>query len=119
MRDYLIMWVTPRTAESLECLQVIKTVGSSLKNDLTIIAFLIPWPRLLKEMEQFPSSSPFTSFKISDQEPLRRAEAGSRSTCTTCKRRVKYFCYRCVRMVGELGEDGMIPEVSLPINMKM
>ena len=70
-------------------------------------------------MEQFLSSSPFASFKISDQEPLRRAEAGSRSTCPACKRSVKYFCYRCVKMVGELSELGMIPEVDLPINMKM
>ena len=111
--------MTPRTAESLECLQVIKTVGSSLKNDLTNMAFNLSPAHSEKEMEQFPSSSPFTSFRISDQEPLRRAETGSRSTCPTCKRSVKYFCYRCVRMVGELGEEGMIPEVNLPINMKM
>jgi hypothetical protein len=81
------------------------------------MSFLIPCPS--KEMEQFPSSSPFATFKISDQEPLRRAEAGSRSTCPTCKRSVKYFCYRCVKMVGELVEKGKMPEVNLPINMKM
>lgn len=80
---------------------------------------LIPCPQGSQKMEQFPPSSPFASFKISNQEPLRRAESGSRSTCPTCKRSSKYFCYRCVRMIGELDEPGMIPQVKLPINMKM
>lgn len=70
-------------------------------------------------MEKFPSNSPFASLKIADQEPLKRAEAGERHLCPTCRRSVKYFCYRCVRMVGELDEPGVIPQVKLPINMKM
>lgn len=70
-------------------------------------------------MEQFPSSSPFYSFKISDQEALRKAESEPRSVCITCNRSVKYFCYRCIRMVGSLEGDSIIPQVELPINMKM
>ena len=79
----------------------------------------LPWFTKESIMEKFPPNSPFASFRIADQEPLRRAEIGDRSVCPTCNRSVKYFCYRCVRMVGELGEPGMIPRVKLPVNMKM
>ena len=70
-------------------------------------------------MAQFPPASPFHSLKISDQEALRIAESGSRSICITCKRSVKYFCYGCVRMVENLEGPGIIPQVELPINMKV
>lgn len=71
------------------------------------------------KMEQFPLSSPFHSFKISDQAALKKAELGPRSPCPTCKKSVKYFCYGCVRMVESLGGPEIIPKVDLPINMKM
>lgn len=118
-----MIFEAPLTAESLECLQAIKTVGSSLKkafpsNIQNLFLNFIPGTRETLMLESFPTSSPFFNLKISNQEPLRRAEIDGRSLCSSCKRSVKYFCYRCVRMVEALENDS-IPQVSLPINMKM
>lgn len=70
-------------------------------------------------MEAFPSNSPFKDLKISDQTSLKETEIGPRSTCSGCNKSVKYFCYRCVKMVEALEGVGKIPQVNLPINLKM
>ncbi|PJF16770.1 DTW domain-containing protein [Paramicrosporidium saccamoebae] len=57
------------------------------------------------------SSSPFSSLRISSHSPLRAVE--ERHVCEGCKKSVRYFCYRCVRLAPGLE----VPQVSLPLEL--
>lgn len=64
-------------------------------------------------MESFPSSSPFYGLKISSLDPLRTIK--DRHICDGCKRSVRYFCYRCMKLAAEL--EGQIPQMELPLEL--
>lgn len=67
-------------------------------------------------LETFPDDSPFLSFQISSHEPLRKLD--KRQTCEGCKRSIRYFCYRCIRLAPELDPED-VPAVFLPLHLSI
>lgn len=66
--------------------------------------------------EAFPEDSPFSPFQISSHDPLRNLE--NRQTCDGCKRSIRYFCYRCIRLAPELSPE-QVPTVKLPMHLSI
>lgn len=58
-------------------------------------------------------SDPFDQLKTSNDQVLKDIQ--SRSPCPTCKKTVKYFCYKCYQIVGMDRSD--IPSVELPVHL--
>lgn len=56
---------------------------------------------------------PFDDLKIDDDQVLKNIT--QRSQCADCKKTVKYFCYRCLKVVGMDRET--IPKVHLPVHL--
>ncbi|KAL7314743.1 hypothetical protein PS15m_006274 [Mucor circinelloides] len=56
---------------------------------------------------------PFDQLKIADDQVLKDIQ--QRSTCPSCKKTVKYFCYKCHKVVGM--ERSTIPSVKLPVHL--
>ncbi|KAI9250972.1 DTW domain-containing protein [Phascolomyces articulosus] len=59
--------------------------------------------------------SPFDDLKISDDSILDTIK--ERTTCPTCKKSVKYFCYRCFTVVGM--DRSEIPSLKLPVPLNI
>ncbi|KAI9476083.1 MAG: DTW domain-containing protein [Benjaminiella poitrasii] len=66
-----------------------------------------------KTVDMNQEEGPFDSLKIDDDQILK--DIHQRSPCPTCKKTVKYFCYKCHQIVGMERSD--IPRVKLPIHL--
>lgn len=56
---------------------------------------------------------PFDQLKIADDQILK--DTTQRIPCSTCKKTVKYFCYKCHKVVGM--DRSTIPTVQLPVHL--
>ena len=66
--------------------------------------------------EAFPEGSPFHDMEIASHAPLRGLQ--ERQVCEGCQKRIKYFCYRCIRLAPDLPAQD-VPSVSLPLHLAM
>ncbi|KFH62761.1 hypothetical protein MVEG_11287 [Podila verticillata NRRL 6337] len=58
-------------------------------------------------------SSPFADFQITDTSILDRVP---KAHCPKCHRNSRYFCYKCLDLVGDFPE-GSVPQLKLPIHL--
>lgn len=58
-------------------------------------------------------SSPFADFQITDTSILDRVP---KAHCPKCHRNSRYFCYKCLDLVGDFPE-GSVPQLKLPIRL--
>ncbi|KAI8981955.1 DTW domain-containing protein [Mycotypha africana] len=66
------------------------------------------------EKEEDPQKlDPLGDLKIDDDQVLK--DIRQRSACPSCKRSVKYFCYKCYQVVGM--DRSKLPHVHLPIHL--
>ncbi|KAG0014951.1 DTW domain-containing protein 1 [Podila clonocystis] len=58
-------------------------------------------------------SSPFADFQITDTSVLDQVP---KAHCPKCHRNSRYFCYKCLDLVGDFPE-GSVPQLKLPIRL--
>ncbi|KAI8997319.1 DTW domain-containing protein [Pilobolus umbonatus] len=67
----------------------------------------------MEEKIEIKKKSPFAKLNMKDDSILY--EKNGRYTCESCKRKMKYFCYHCLSVVGM--DRSEIPTVELPIKL--
>ncbi|KAF9428047.1 DTW domain-containing protein 1 [Podila epigama] len=58
--------------------------------------------------------SPFDDFNISSTEVLDHV---AKAHCPKCHRNSRYFCYKCLILVGDYPEGSVVPQLKLPIHL--
>ncbi|OBZ83219.1 DTW domain-containing protein 1 [Choanephora cucurbitarum] len=66
-----------------------------------------------RSFDKANAEGPFDQFKIDDDQVLHKIE--KRSVCPGCNKTVKYFCYKCLAIVGM--EASSVPHVDLPVHL--
>ncbi|KAI8060396.1 DTW domain-containing protein [Gilbertella persicaria] len=66
-----------------------------------------------RNIDQVDLEGPFDLLKIDNDQVLKNIS--TRSLCPTCNKTVKYFCYKCHKVVGMKESD--IPCVRLPVHL--
>ncbi|KAG0317044.1 hypothetical protein BG000_004656, partial [Podila horticola] len=59
-------------------------------------------------------SSPFSDFQISDASVLDQVP---KAHCPKCHRNSRYFCYKCLDLVGDFPSGSVVPQLKLPIRL--